>query len=136
MKFDETQVRRTMSGIVRAEIANIDLWLKRGARLSDIYNQFLAQGLVGSFHGFKKAVQRARWQVDTKAGALQSLSAPSASGASPGVQASADLGPEKASGSPSSQVLIGAHKPTSASDEKVDVQQFFRRKSIFERKGK
>lgn len=133
MKFDEAQVQRTMSGIVRAEIANIEMWLSRGARLLDIYNQFLAQGLVGSFDGFKKAVQRARSQIDPQPGTLQSPSPPFAPAASLAVQASAHPEPQKASVHLSSQRLASPPKAQAASQEKVDVEQFFRRKSIFDR---
>ena len=133
MKFDEAQVQRTMSGIVRAEITNIELWQSRGARLLDIYNQFLAQGLVGSFDGFKKAVQRARSQIDLPAGAMKNLTVSTEPAAALNVQSSAQLEPQKASVQLPSQLLASPHKPAPASDERVDVGQFFRRKSIFDR---
>jgi hypothetical protein len=132
MEFDETRVTRTMAGIVRAEITNIDLWLTRGARRIDIYNQFISQGMVGSFKGFNTAIQRAREQV-REAGA--------AVGASPLISPTVTIAPSaacplvsvpKPAPTPEEVTVSPPLSPSGPADA-IDVDQFFRRKSIFDR---
>ena len=133
MKFDEAQVQRTMSGIVRAEISSIELWLNRGARLSDIYQQFGSQGMVGSFDGFKKAVQRARTSVGVQVGS--SNSEPTSLEITTASAPSSVLVLTKETGSPQPRAAVPVTSPMAQpkTEEKIDVDQFFKRKSIFDR---
>jgi len=131
MEFNEASAKRSMAGIVRSEIANIDLWLSRGVRLSAIYDQFIAQGMVGSFRSFNKAVQRARNRP--KKGAPT----PSADFVKTDEPANSQrtglaMTPTPDAAQPE---LQAAKSPAAeaAGDQKLDLDQFFQRKSIFDR---
>ena len=132
MEFNEASAKRSMAGIVRAEIANIDLWLGRGVRLSAIYDQFIAQGMVGSFRSFNTSVWRARNRL--KKGAL-TPSADFAKADEPANSQTTGLALAPTADIPQPALQAATKLPTAeaAGDEKLDLDQFFQRKSIFDR---
>jgi len=133
VELDGAKFRLTMAAIVRAELASIEHWLDRGARLADIYDQCVAQGMVGSFRSFKKEIERARKRRRMKVGPNSDHTAPpvAGTGAAPPVIVSA-----AAVVKPPAADIAAPKAKTPGQEPEINLDQFFRRKSIFDRKGK
>lgn len=131
MKFDETRLKRTMAGLVRSDIARIELWVKRGVQLTDIYAQFVAQGAEGSYGAFKRAVHRARESNKASGQAALPSSASSGGASIQGKPATGAGGVAPAGAPPRSEDQKAASEPAQA--QAIDIDKIFQRKSLFDK---
>lgn len=123
ISIDHSRLSHTLAGTVRAEIVQIEASLARGARIKDIYPQFVEQGMKGSLKAFAKAIAAVR-----KSGhaGRQESAAPT-----PLPKSSAVAETHHASSPPPVTQQSGAPR------DAFDVEQFFPpKKSIFDRPAK
>lgn len=119
--IDYSGLKRTVAGAVRSDLAQINASIAAGARIKDIYRLFTAQGMQGSLKSFTKAIERARKSARP-------------SSPSPASLAIAQPVPAGDVGRNVRMQQAVMQRPGPAK-QGVDLDQYFTRKSIFDRTG-
>lgn len=123
ISIDHSRLSHTLVGTVRAEIVQIEASLARGARIKDLYPQFVEQGMKGSLKAFAKAIAAVRKSGHT---GRQESAAPTPLPTSTAVAETHHA---------SSPAPFG--QQSGAPRDAFDVEQFFPpKKSIFDRSAK